>query len=70
MEDKLSIRKAETVASHLNQKGTGRITAVAIRYKTPVQVATMFLGTKASKTAIRALAEEICMVVNIPVVAI
>lgn len=66
MDEKLSNRKAETVASFLRRVKGIKMAVSVIRYKTPVQVAEMALG-KVPKIQIRTLAEEICREVNIPV---
>lgn len=57
---KLSVRQAETVARFLREKGTSKIAASACRWKTPEQVATMYLGTRASKPQINTLVRELC----------
>lgn len=56
---KLGVRRAETVASYLNGKGQGRITAVNCRYKTPEQIAVMFLGGNAGKAELKRITREI-----------
>lgn len=67
MDEKLSIRKAETVAAFLRRTRGSRIAASVLRYKTPIEVAEIFLGSKASKVAITNLAKEICKEINVPV---
>lgn len=63
---KLSVRRSEAVANALNQRGQGRITAIACRWKTPEQVAAMYLGGRASRAQINALVSEIYQIINIP----
>lgn len=58
---KLSVRQAETVARFLREKGASKIAASACRWKTPEQVATMFLGSRAAKPQINTLARDICI---------
>jgi len=67
MEEKLSIRKAESVAGFLRREMNVKIATSAIRYKTPLEVAEMVLGSKAHKSQINELAKKICGQVNIPV---
>lgn len=58
MENKLSVRQAETVARMLREK-QGRITASALRWKTPREAAIRYLGGRATESQIRALVTEI-----------
>lgn len=58
-ENKLTVRRAESVASFLKTKGRGTITAVACRYKTPEQVAVMFLGGNTGKAELKRITREI-----------
>lgn len=66
-ENKLTVRRAESVASFLKTKGRGTITAVACRYKTPEQVAVMFLGGNAGKAELRRITKEIYIAAGLDV---
>lgn len=63
-EIKLSIRQAETVARYLRDKGQSQISAAVCRWKTPRQVAVMYLGSKTSNNQLSALEREIISVID------
>lgn len=64
---RLSVRQAETVARFLRDTYKGKISASVCRWKSPYEVAVMYLGSKASKTQLNSLEKEIMKTIGIEV---